>query len=159
MTQMPVSATQTWIAGREFATKSNMFLIRSLPDLQQLSVPKPCPQPAVGYTCILAVDFPPRDRKTDFVMGYTINGKAYKTRPKAPLLPAKLDDYEFGEMFFRLAEEALATGRFGTHPATVDKRSLYEVLEGLQLMRKGKVSGTKSSYQVEDTSYTPLAHS
>jgi hypothetical protein len=55
-------------------------------------------------------------------------------------------------MFFRLAEELLAAGRFRAHRATVGKGGLYGVLEGLRLMREGKVSGTKLVYQVEDTS-------
>jgi hypothetical protein len=100
------------------------------------------------YTCILTVDFPRRDCKTDFVMGYTLNGEAYKMGPKASLLPAKPDDYEFGEMFFRLAEELLSARKFKPHRATVGKEGLNGVLEGLQLMREGKVSGTKLVYRV-----------
>jgi NADPH:quinone reductase-like Zn-dependent oxidoreductase len=103
------------------------------------------------YTCILAVDFPRKDCKTDLVMGYTINGEDYKMGPAAPLLPAKRGDYEFGEMFFRMAEELLAAGKFRPHRATVGKGGLNGVLEGLQLMREEKVSGTKLVYRVEDT--------
>ena len=104
------------------------------------------------YTCILAVDFPREDCKTDLVMGYTINGEDYKMGPQAPLQPAKLDDYAFGEMFFRLAEELFAAGKFRPHRATVGKGGLHGILDGLQLMREGKVSGTKLVYRVEDTS-------
>lgn len=39
-------------------------------------------------------------------------------------------------MFFRLAEELLAAGRFRAHRATVGKGGLYGVLEGLRLMRE-----------------------
>jgi NADPH:quinone reductase-like Zn-dependent oxidoreductase len=104
------------------------------------------------YTCILAVDFPREDCKTDLVMGYTINGEDYKMGPQAPLQPAKLDDYAFGEMFFHLAEELFAAGKFRPHRATVGKGGLHGILDGLQLMREGKVSGTKLVYRVEDTS-------
>ena len=104
-----------------------------------------------SYTCILAVDFPREDCKTDVVMGYTINGDEYRMGPTAPMLPPKYEDFEFGKMFFTMAEELLGAGKFRAHRATLGQGGLYGILDGLQQMREGKVSGTKLVYRIEDT--------
>jgi len=103
------------------------------------------------YTCILAVDFPRKDCETELVMGYTINGDPYKMGPAAPLNPARLEDFEYGTMFWKLAEDLLAEKKLRPGRITVGKSGLHGVLHGLQLMREGKVSGAKLVYRIADT--------
>jgi hypothetical protein len=92
MAQMPVSTTETWIAGRKFASKIE-YVFDTISTEPSAAVCAEAMSSTGGrYACILAIDFPRRDCETDFVMGYTTNGEAYKTGPEALLLPAKLDD-------------------------------------------------------------------
>ena len=84
-------------------------------------------------------------------MGYTINGESYKMGPAAPINPARLDDFEYGAMFWQLAEGLLAERKLRPGRITVGKYGLHGVLDGLKLMREGKVSGTKLVYRIEDT--------
>ena len=49
------------------------------------------------YTAILAANFPRKDCETELIMGYTINGEAFKMGPKGELNPARPEDFEFGE--------------------------------------------------------------
>ena len=66
-------------------------------------------------------------------------------------LPASREDQEFGEKFGMIVEKLLAEGKIKPHPPRVGKDGLKGVLEGLQLMREGKVSGEKLVYNVAET--------
>ena len=69
-----------------------------------------------------------------------------------PNIPAKEEDARFANMFVGVAEGLLREGKIKGHPASVRKGGLGGVLEGLQEMRDGKVSGEKLVYRVADTS-------
>ena len=66
-------------------------------------------------------------------------------------LPASREDRDFGDMFGTIVEKLLAEGKIKPHPPKVGKDGLKGVLEGLQLMREGKVSGEKLVYNVAET--------
>ena len=84
-------------------------------------------------------------------MGYTINGVPFKMGPQGPLQPAKPADYEYGKMFWKLTEELIAAEKIKAHRITVGNGGLHGVLDGIQMLRDGKVSGTKLVYRIEDT--------
>jgi NADPH:quinone reductase-like Zn-dependent oxidoreductase len=103
------------------------------------------------YTAILANDFPRTDCERDLIMGYTINGEPFKMGPNGDLNPARPDDFDFGGEFWSIAEDLMAQGKIRAHKPTVGKDGLNGVLEGLQSMREGKISGTKLVYRIADT--------
>jgi len=57
----------------------------------------------------------------------------------------------FAVKFCGLAEKLLKEGKIKAHPVDVRPGGLKGVLEGLDEMRKGKVSGKKLVYRVEET--------
>ncbi len=65
--------------------------------------------------------------------------------------PASKDDFEFGVKFWQLAGQLLEQGKLKVHPPSVRPNGLKGVLEGLQEMREGKVSGEKLVYKIGDT--------
>jgi NADPH:quinone reductase-like Zn-dependent oxidoreductase len=103
------------------------------------------------YTSILAVEFPRDDCEEELIMGYTINGEPFKMGPEGDLNAARPEDFEFGAKFWTVAEELLAQGKLKPVKLTVGLGGLNGVLEGMQLMREGKVSGTKLVYRIADT--------
>lgn len=103
------------------------------------------------YTSILRIEFPRADCKTDLVMAYSAFGEEYKMGPDGALQAAKPDDYEYSAMFFDLAQELLAKGKFRSHRVKVGSGGLNGVLDGLELLRAGRVSGEKLVYRVTDT--------
>jgi NADPH:quinone reductase-like Zn-dependent oxidoreductase len=62
--------------------------------------------------------------------------------------PAKPEDYVFCSEFYEITRNMLAAGRLKTHPADVRNDGLQGVLEGLQELREGSVSGRKLVYRI-----------
>jgi hypothetical protein len=54
-------------------------------------------------------------------------------------------------MFWKLAGQLLEQGKLKVHPPSVRPNGLKGVLEGMQEMRDGKVSGEKLVYKIADT--------
>lgn len=71
--------------------------------------------------------------------------------PMGPLQKAELGDRDFSSRFFDVAQELLAQGKVRPHQVSVGEGGLRGVLEGLELLRAGKVSGRKLVYWVADT--------
>jgi hypothetical protein len=65
--------------------------------------------------------------------------------------PAKPEDFEFASKFWAVAEKLLAEGKVKPHRPNVRPDGLKGILNGLQLMREGKVSGEKLVYNVAET--------
>ena len=63
------------------------------------------------------------------------------------VFPATMEDYQFNQIFFRLAVKLLSEGQIKVHPPKVGK-GLDGVLAGLDDMRQGKVSGEKLVYSI-----------
>jgi hypothetical protein len=102
------------------------------------------------YTALLPVpNFPREDVSSKHTMAYTAMGEAYKKRGK--LTPAKVADYKFATEFWSLSERLIREGRVKPHLVEVGDKGFAGVLEGLQRMREGRVSGTKLVYRVADT--------
>jgi hypothetical protein len=77
-------------------------------------------------------------------LGYTVVGE-YFSFGAGKEFPAKPEDFEFGKMFWELSRGLLAEGKIKVHRPSVDKygKGLEGVVEGIDAMRKGKVSGEK----------------
>ncbi|KAG6988548.1 cytochrome P450 [Physcia stellaris] len=109
------------------------------------------------YSALLGIkDFPREDVDVKATIGYTAVGEEVgfvgSGAGKMPNIPAKEEDARFANMFVGVAEGLLREGKIKGHPASVRQGGLGGVLEGLQEMREGKVSGEKLVYRVADTS-------
>ncbi|KAH8691552.1 chaperonin 10-like protein [Talaromyces proteolyticus] len=80
---------------------------------------------------------------------YTSIGEAFELGPMS--FPAKPEDKAFAEEFLAVAEPLLAEGKIKVHPAKLGKGGLQGVLDGLQQLKEGKVSGEKLVYNVGET--------
>ena len=85
-------------------------------------------------------------------IGEELNMSPSGSEQKPLIIPAREEDARFMDMFVPVAEGLLKEGKIKTHPASVRPGGLAGVLEGLQEMREGKVSGEKLVYRVADTS-------
>jgi hypothetical protein len=65
-------------------------------------------------------------------------------------VPAKLQDFEFAKKFWDLATELLASQQLVVHPVKVGTGGLSGVLDGLNTLKEGKVSGVKLVYRIID---------
>ncbi len=95
------------------------------------------------YGAILFVKFPREDAKKTHSMGYTAVGEPvdkgfYKS-------PNNEGDFEFAKKWIKAVDPILAQGKLKVHPPKVGK-GLEEVIDGLDLLRKDKVSGQKLVY-------------
>jgi len=96
------------------------------------------------YGSILQVEFPRDDVKHTMSLGYTAVGEPVKKGSFIPS-PDNAPDFEFAKKWFQIVDPILQQGQLKVHPPKVDK-GLENVMEGLDLMRKDKVSGQKLVY-------------
>ena len=101
------------------------------------------------YSSLLPVKLERENVKDRFTLAYTVIGEGFDFGPNP--FPAKPEDKAFAEGFLPIAEKILADGKFKVHPPKVLPGGLKGVLEGLQAMKEGKVSGEKLVYNVADT--------
>jgi len=81
-------------------------------------------------------------------LGYTVIGESFKFGPRE--MPAKPEDFEFGKMFWELSRDLLEKGSIKVHKPSVDKlgSGLKGVVEGMDFMRQGKLSGEKLVFTI-----------
>ena len=96
------------------------------------------------YCNLLDVDCPREDVKSVFFLGYSLSGEEYIFEGET--YPAQPQDFAFATKWYELAEKVWAHGRWKPHPQRVGVGGLRGVLDGLQEMREGKVSGEKLVY-------------
>lgn len=87
-----------------------------------------------------------RDRVT---MAYTPFGERFTFGPNE--IPARPEDKAFLAVFCKIFEDMLVNGKIKVHPPRVCYSGLNGVLDGLQLLREGKVSGEKLVFNIKDT--------
>jgi len=80
---------------------------------------------------------------------YTIFNEEFEKGGR--VTPASKEDFEFAKMFFEVTEKLMAEGKLKPHPAKVGSGGLKGVLQGMEDMKAGKVSGVKLVYKVADT--------
>ncbi|KAI6760365.1 hypothetical protein HG530_009225 [Fusarium avenaceum] len=66
-------------------------------------------------------------------------------------VPPNAFDYEFAVKFAKIAGGLLLQGKLVAHPVSHQKGGLEKVLEGVDMMRKGNVSGVKLVYTISDS--------
>jgi hypothetical protein len=64
-------------------------------------------------------------------------------------MPAKPQDFEFAKTFWELATKLLASQQLTVHPVKTGKGGLEGVLDGMNQLKEGKVSGVKLVYRVD----------
>ncbi|KAL4893818.1 chaperonin 10-like protein [Aspergillus ambiguus] len=101
------------------------------------------------YTALLNIGIERENVNSRWTLGYTAVGEEFKIHDT--VFPAKPEDREFAEKFSALSEQLLAEGNIKPHKPNVGSQGLQGVLEGLQLMKDGKVSGEKLVYNVSET--------
>ncbi|MCJ1474125.1 hypothetical protein MMC13_002783 [Lambiella insularis] len=104
------------------------------------------------YSSLLPVKRLPREGvENKYTLAYTMVGEAFRMGPDEPQFPASKEDLEIGKTFSSLAEKLLAEKKIRVHP--IDKRTdgLKGVLEGMDDLREGKVSGKKLVYRIDET--------
>ncbi|KAK7897135.1 hypothetical protein LTR67_005024 [Exophiala xenobiotica] len=102
------------------------------------------------YGSILPVKFPREDVEATSTLMYTIFGEGFDFR--GTQIPAVAEDFEFAKKFMGITEKLLAEGKIKPHAEKVGKGGLQGVLQGLEDLKTGKVSGNKLVYKVEETS-------
>lgn len=63
-------------------------------------------------------------------------------------VPAKPQDFEFGKMFWDLATKLISSQQITVHPTKVGSGGFEGVLDGLNQLKEGKVSGVKLVYRI-----------
>ncbi|KAL6819751.1 GroES-like protein [Trichoderma camerunense] len=99
------------------------------------------------YAGLSGLEELPREDVTNLhVMAYTAFGEAFDFGDEN--VPASPKGYDFAVKFMGLAQELLWQGRIKPHPQSVRTGGWNGVLDGLQEMREGKISGEKLVYPV-----------
>lgn len=80
---------------------------------------------------------------------YTIFGEPFSFGPTK--IPAAPEDFEYTKKFLAITEQLLAEGKLKPHTAKVGKDGLEGVLNGLDDLKTGKVSGEKLVYRISET--------
>ena len=99
------------------------------------------------YVNLMGIDSPRKDVKSIFFLGYTLAGEAFEF--EGTTWPAVPEDFELGKKFFTLTETLLGKGLIKPHPTSVREGGLGGVLDGMQQLKDGKVSGMKLVYRVD----------
>lgn len=87
--------------------------------------------------------------KSTSTLAYTAIGEDFEKR--GVKFEAKPEDKEYASMFWDITAQLLAESKLKAHPPKVGSGGLRGVLEGLNLMRTGQVSGEKLVYNVDET--------
>lgn len=101
------------------------------------------------YSALLTVNVERENVKDRWTLAYTTIGEAFNFGPAK--FPAKPEDKAFFEGFLPVAEKLLNEKKIKVHPVKVQPGGLKGVLQGMQDMKEGKVSGEKLVYNVAET--------
>lgn len=101
------------------------------------------------YSALLPVKVDRANVNSRFTMAYTAIGKGL--RYGNMVLEPSAEDLAFSRRLWALAEGLLREGKVVPHTVRVGKGGLRGVLEGLEEMQAGRVSGEKLVYNVGET--------
>jgi NADPH:quinone reductase-like Zn-dependent oxidoreductase len=101
------------------------------------------------YGCVLPTKCPRSDVSSISTVMYTMFGEFFAMRGTD--FPASSADFEFAKTFMALTERLAAAGKLKTHTEVVGPNGLKGVLDGLDTLKTGKVSGQKLVYRVAET--------
>lgn len=103
------------------------------------------------YCNLLGVDCPRSDVESTFFLGYDMSGESYKFEGIS--YEAKPEALAFGREWYETAEKLWVEGKWEPHPQRMGAGGLLGLLDGMQEMREGLVSGQKLVYRVDDTAW------
>lgn len=106
------------------------------------------------YCNLLGAECPRSDVESIFFLGYDMSGEEYIFEGDS--CPAKPEALAFGRKWYRVAEQLWASGKWQNHRQKVGANGLLGVLDGMQMMRQGLVSGEKLVYRVDETEWPAL---
>lgn len=89
------------------------------------------------------------DVENKYAAGYTVVGEAFDKMGRH--WDSKPEDFEYAKRFIEVTQKLVDEGKLAVHPKTVGRDGLVGVFDGLEKLRKGKVSGKKLVYRVEET--------
>ncbi|KAF9890023.1 hypothetical protein FE257_006703 [Aspergillus nanangensis] len=101
------------------------------------------------YMALLNVSIARENVNDRWTLAYTSMGEDFMLGDL--LFTASAEDKEFGQKFSTLSQRLLADGKIKAHRFKVGSEGLKGVLEGLQLLKEGMVSGEKLVYKVSET--------
>lgn len=101
------------------------------------------------YTTIVPATIDRPNVEHGLVFAYTIIGEAFDFGDKH--FPPKPEDKEYWETFIPIAESLLGQGKIRVHRPRIGDNGLEGVLDGLELLKTGQISGEKLVYNVGDT--------
>ncbi|KIY04079.1 uncharacterized protein Z520_00771 [Fonsecaea multimorphosa CBS 102226] len=104
------------------------------------------------YGCVLPTKCPRPDVHSISTVMYTMFNETFSMRGTE--FPASLEDFEFAKKFMALFETLLAEGKIQTHSEVVGADGLEGVIDGLEKLKSGQVSGQKLVYRVGETPWT-----
>ncbi|PLB54713.1 putative zinc-binding oxidoreductase ToxD [Aspergillus steynii IBT 23096] len=101
------------------------------------------------YVTLLLSKLERENVKSRWILAYATLGEYFKYGPyEFPEVP---EDFKFAAWFWDIAQPLLAEGKIKPHTPKVCAGGLNGVIEGLKLMKEGKVSGEKLVYNIADT--------
>ncbi|KAF7585700.1 hypothetical protein BBP40_010261 [Aspergillus hancockii] len=106
-------------------------------------------KPGSRYGTILLNNIPRQDVVCTRSIMMTFRGEPFDLYGQH--FPANAEDFEFATMFAQLTETLLAENKLKPHPVRVCEGGLQGVLNGVEVMQQGNVSGVKLVYRVADT--------
>jgi len=138
---------------REY-TKNSLKLVWdtiSLPESARICADALSTEAGGKYYTLLSEKSPRDDVESKTTMAYHCLGEPMQMQPDGPILPPDPEALEFSKQFLAMAEKLVADGKVTPHPAQIGQQGLKGILEGLQLMKQGKVSGKKLVYRIDET--------
>lgn len=100
------------------------------------------------YGALLFLPFPREDVTPHHTLAYTILGEAFEFG-SIRNFDAQPQDFEFAVKWWALAEKLIAEKKVKPHPTKIGSGGLKGVLEGLEELKSGKVSGVKLCYRID----------
>ena len=101
------------------------------------------------YATLLPVKLSRQDIEMTPTLAYTVFGETIMDG--STVVPGRAKDFDFAKTWWSLCENLLRDGKIVPHRARVERGGLGGVLDGLRLLREGKVSGEKLVYKVSET--------
>lgn len=123
----------------------------SLPESAQICADALSTEADGKYYTLLPVKSARADIEPKLTLAYYCFGEPMQMQPDGPILAPDVETFEYSKRFIEMAEKLVADGKITPHPEHIGKHGLKGVLDGLQLMREGKVSGEKLVYRIEET--------
>ncbi|KAM5439880.1 hypothetical protein MferCBS31731_004291 [Microsporum ferrugineum] len=107
--------------------------------------------PGGRYFALLPEPCPRDDVESSYTMAYYMFGEKVQMSENGPVIPPDHSGFRYAKEFVSMANQLLADGKIKVHPQQVCRHGLAGALDGLQMMRDGKVTRCKLVYRVAET--------